>query len=77
MGLSDAMVGVIEASLGTTHTQATQLTNTFDRNLTQALGVIQNTIVQSVGATADDAQLMASMQTASRVPQQGQTPAAT
>jgi hypothetical protein len=52
------------------------LTNMGDRNLTQGLGVIQNTAIHTTAVTTDDAQIIAALQTASRVPQQGQTPAA-
>lgn len=48
--------------------ESARLTGLADRNATQGLAVIQNTIIQSVGATADDAQLMAAMQTATHVP---------
>ena len=51
--------------------ESARLTGLADRNATQALAVIQNTVVQSVGATADDAQLMAAMQTANQVPAAG------
>lgn len=65
---------VLQGALASSHTQGIGLTSMADRNLTQALGVIQNTVVQSVASTADDAQLFAAMQTSSKVPQQGQTP---
>tara|TARA_B100000749_G_C18277921_1_gene403133 strand:+ start:99 stop:248 length:150 start_codon:yes stop_codon:yes gene_type:complete len=42
-----------------------------DRNAVQGLSFIMNSILQSVGATADDAQLMAAMQTAAGTPHQG------
>lgn len=44
------------------------LNGVIDRNLVQALGVVQNLIVQSQGATADDSQLFGSLRTAPYVP---------
>ena len=46
--------------------RSSELTGMADRNLVQGLGVIQNTVIQSVAATADDAQLMASMNAANQ-----------
>ena len=48
-----------------------QLTNLIDRNLTQGLGVVNTSLIHQQGATTDDPGLMASLQTASRVPVQG------
>lgn len=45
--------------------------NVGAQNLAQALGVIQNTIIQSQGAVSDDGSLIAALQTASRAPVQG------
>ena len=53
--------------------ESSRLTGMADRNVTQGLAVIQNTVIQSVGATADDAQLMAALQTANQVPVAGKT----
>ena len=39
-----------------------------DRNSVQGLTTIGNTVIQSVAATADDAQLMAAQNTAVRTP---------
>jgi hypothetical protein len=50
---------------------AASLTKMADRNSTQGLAVIQNTVIQSVGATTDDAQLFAAMQTANQTPVAG------
>jgi len=59
----------LEIVLGSRH--SSDLTRLADRNATQGLAIIQNTILQSVGATADDGQLIAALQTASRTPRQG------
>jgi hypothetical protein len=51
--------------------QGMALTNMADRNLTQGLGVINNSLIHQQGATTDDPGLIASLQTASRAPVQG------
>lgn len=51
--------------------QGMALTNMADRNLTQGLGVVNTSLIHQQGATTDDAGLIASLQTASRVPVQG------
>lgn len=48
--------------------ESARLTGMADRNLTQGLGVIQNTLIQSNGATSDDAQQFGSLRTAIHVP---------
>jgi len=48
-----------------------ELNQMIDRNLSQGLGVVQNTIVQSQGASADDAQLLSALQAAVGSPRQG------
>ena len=73
MPLDPEVADLLKADLVAAHQSGTQLTGMADRNLTQALGVVQNTVIQSVAATADDAQLFAAMQTSSKVPVQGQT----
>lgn len=48
--------------------QSSQLTLTVDRNLTQGLGVVNTTLIQQHGSTADDAATMAAMRTAIHIP---------
>ena len=45
-----------------------QLTNVVDRNLVQGLGVINSTLIQQHGGTADDAAQMAALRTAIHIP---------
>lgn len=61
----------LTAMLLTNAQHAMGLNQMADRNLTQGLGVVNTALIQSGAATADDAQLMAALQTASRVPAQG------
>ena len=49
-------------------TASSALNGMAERNSVQGLTVIQNTVIQSVGATADDAQLMAGLNTANVTP---------
>lgn len=48
-----------------------QLTQMADRNLSQGLGVINNTLIQQHGGVADDAAQFAGMNTAAGIPQSG------
>jgi hypothetical protein len=50
-----------------------RLTDTLDRNLVQGLGVVNTTLIQTHGGTADDAATMAALRTAVWIPaaQQG------
>ena len=45
------------------------LTSAADRNLTQGLGVVNTTLIQQHGSTADDAATLAALRTAIHVPQ--------
>lgn len=50
--------------------ESARLTSAFDRNLTQGLGVVNTTLIQQHGSTADDAATMAALRTSIFVPQQ-------
>ena len=65
------MATTIELLIETTAKHGSELNQMADRNLTQGLGVIHDTVIQSQAATADDAQLLAALQTASASPKQG------
>ena len=65
--LKDIVIG----GIGVQSKHASELNQMADRNLTQGLGVVHDTVIQSQAATADDAQLLAALQTASRSPAQG------
>lgn len=45
------------------------LTAAVDRNLTQGLGVVNTTLIQQHGSTADDAATMAALRTAIHIPE--------
>ena len=47
------------------------LTSAMDRNLVQGLGVVNTTLIQQHGGVADDAAIMAALQTANQVPGAG------
>ena len=45
-----------------------RLSGVVDRNLTQGLGVVNTTLIQQHGSTADDAATMAALRTSIHVP---------
>ena len=51
--------------------ESNRLTSVVDRNLTQGLGVVNTTLIQQHGSTADDAATMAAMRTAIHIPEKG------
>lgn len=48
--------------------ESARLTGTVDRNLVQGLGVINSTLIQQHGSTADDAATFAALRTSIYVP---------
>lgn len=48
--------------------ESSRLTSAVDRNLVQGLGVVQTTLIQQHGGTADDAATMAALRTAIQIP---------
>ena len=48
--------------------ESARLTGAVDRNLVQGLGVINSTLIQQHGGTADDAATMAALRTARYIP---------
>lgn len=48
--------------------ESARLTGAVDRNLVQGLGVINSTLIQQHGSTADDAATMAALRTSIYVP---------
>lgn len=67
MNLDDLFTGTLAAN----HQQSMNLINVIDKNLVQGFGVVLETTVQAQAGNADDAGLIAALQTASRVPRQG------
>jgi len=49
--------------------ESARLSGAVDRNLVQGLGVINSTLIQQHGGTADDAAQMAALRTSIYVPQ--------
>lgn len=62
---------VLQGGLASSHTQGIGLTAMADRNASQGLTVIQNSLIHQQGSVSDDPGLIAALQTASRVPIQG------
>lgn len=63
-GLADQLTldGLVGAREGA------KLSGVIDRNLVQGLGVVNTTLIQQHGSTADDAATMAAMRTAIHIP---------
>lgn len=68
MAMDPAVNDAITAQLLLGSNESARLTGMADRNLTQALGVIQNVLVQQAGGVADDAAVVAALRTAIYVP---------
>ncbi len=49
--------------------ESARLSGLVDRNLVQGLGVINSTLIQQHGGTADDAAQMAALRTAIHIPE--------
>jgi len=62
--LTDILLG----NLATDAQAGAALTRLADRNLSQALGVIQNLCIQAQSGVTDDPAIMAALATAARVP---------
>lgn len=48
--------------------ESSRLTAVVDRNLVQGMGVVNTTLIQQHGGTADDAATMAALRTAIHIP---------
>ena len=62
--LSDILIGELASGARAN----AGLTQAVDRNLTQGLGVVNTTLIQQHGSTADDAATMAALRTSIYVP---------
>lgn len=71
LGATLDLDALFAGTLATSHQQGVGLTAMADRNLTQALGVVNTNLVQAQGGVADDPAVFGSLQTSSRVPVQG------
>ena len=68
MALDPGVSDILQAQLLSDHSQSSGLTRLADRNLSQGLGVVNTTLIQSNGSVADDAATMAALRTAVHVP---------
>ena len=71
MALDPAVSDALQAQLLSDHTSSAGLTRVVDRNLVQGLGVVNTTLIQQAGGTADDAATMAALRTSIHVPEKG------
>lgn len=69
MALDAAISDLLQSQLISDHTSGAGLTRVVDRNLVQGLGVINSTLIQQHGSTADDAATMAALRTSIHVPE--------
>ena len=69
MPLDTEVADLLKAGLIAGATSSGQLIQTIDKNLTQGLGVVNTTLIQTHGGTADDAATMAALRTAIHIPQ--------
>lgn len=69
MALDPAVGDTLMAQLLSDHNANSGLTRTADRNLTQGLGVVNTTLIQQHGGTADDAATMAALRTSIHIPE--------
>ena len=67
--MNDKIQEILIAEMAAGARAGAALTSLADRNLTQALGVIMNTLVQQHGGVADDAAVMAALRTTIHIPQ--------
>ena len=68
-GLDAELADLCKGELVVGARESARLTGMADRNLTQGLGVIHDTLIQQAGGVADDAAIMASLRTVPHVPQ--------
>lgn len=68
MAMDPAVSDALTAQLLSDHTQSSGLSRMADRNLTQGLGVVNTTLIQQHGGSADDAATMAALRTSIHVP---------
>lgn len=67
--MNDKLFEILISEIAAGARGSAALTAVADRNLTQALGVIMNTLVQQHGGVADDAAVMAALRTTIHIPQ--------
>ena len=72
MPLDSEVSDLLKADLVADHRARGGLTSLADRNCTQGLAVIQNTVIQQAASVADDAAIMSALRTSIYVPQKAQ-----
>lgn len=68
MAMDPGLIDLLSGELITGAQQSAALTRALDRNLTQGLGVVNTTLIQQHGSTADDAATMAALRTSIHIP---------
>lgn len=69
MGLDSEVADLLKGELVAGLRGGARLTEMVDRNLSQGLGVINSTLIQQHGGSADDAATMAALRTSIHVPE--------
>lgn len=69
MALDTEVSDLLKGELVAGARQSAGLTAAVDRNLVQGLGVVNTTLIQTHGGTADDAATMAALRTAIHIPE--------
>lgn len=65
------VANIINGTVGKSAAEGMAMIGMIDRNLGQGLGVINDNLIHQHGGVADDAGLIAALQTASGAPRQG------
>ena len=66
--MDEKVFALLTGELGAGARNAAGLTGAVDRNLVQGLGVVNTTLIQQHGSTADDSATMAALRTAIHIP---------
>jgi len=69
MPMDSALESILTGELAAGARADAKLSGVVDRNLTQGLGVVNTTLIQQHGSTADDAATMAALRTSIYVPE--------
>ena len=71
MPLDSEVSDLLKGELAAGARESARLTGAVDRNLVQGLGVINSTLIQQHGGTADDAATFAALRTSIHIPKAG------
>ena len=75
--MDDALAKLLGALIGSGAQRSSELNGVIDRNLTHGLGVISNSLIHEKGSVTNDAETMAALSTAARIPRSGALPTGT